>query len=138
VLELYNDQPLRVVNGPIGSIGYDPVRRLNRIVFTGKGNWRLEQSNDIPEQISVNGFRLTGQPNPTLDGKFQVHITSPVFVSASLEITNLSGKPLLCEPCHLKRGLNVIAVDLKEYPAGLYTILLTCPDCRLQLKIVRP
>ncbi len=123
MVKIYSEFPLRIESGNISSISYDAGSRLNSIVFTAKGNFRLQVSNGFNTPPS-NPLPITAYPNPSYDGRFTLTIACNQAMVAQLQVTDAAGKCIFQTETCLKKGINDLPVDLSGCATGIYSASL--------------
>jgi len=100
-------------------------------------NINLRQPNSSPTGItksSINGFNLNVFPNPA-SGLASVNVTAPVSVKANVTVLNTLGQVVYSSQADLAAGNNTIALDVKEFAAGVYNVVVSTEKTTVTRKL---
>lgn len=135
-VKIFSDQPLRVIEGNIGSISYSPDNKLNTVSFSANGIFRLGLSNGMEEQEEKK-FLLSARPNPSHSGKFRIFVESGHAISVQLKLADAGGRVIMETDTFLKSGTNELTVDLSGYPSGEYFLSLNKGSVNGAITLIR-
>jgi len=137
VVGLYSEQALKVSQGNISFITYDPASKVSRMTVTAPGNFRLEPSNGIDQLGNAASLLVQVRPNPSTDGRFECLVMMNESINALFCISDGTGKTFLSFTRKLSEGLNTIHFSIGEVPAGEYILTLKINNNPLRHKIIK-
>lgn len=98
-------------------------------------NVNLRQSNPTGiAKSSVNGFNLNVFPNPA-SGIANINVTAPMASKASVTVLNTLGQVVYSSQSDLSAGNNAIAIDVKEFAAGVYNVVVATEKTTVTRKL---
>jgi len=102
---------------PIHEFGVCAPEESAVLFFTGAG------STAVNEVAAVSAFAV--HPNPVKDQNFNITINSNKKLDATISIYNLAGQSILGDVSQtLNAGNNLIPIELKDAPTGLYHLFI--------------
>lgn len=123
IISLFCEQSLKVLQGKLQSLGYDPNRKLNKFQVNEKGNFRLEIYDGLPELNSPDALAISVCPNPSPDGHFILSLNSLTSTTVKIRLTDTSGRTVFSMVRMLTPGESLIPLSLEHLPAGKYNLI---------------
>ncbi len=106
---------------------------LGNNLYIDNVNLRQGNPSGIAKSAS-NGFNLNIFPNPA-SGLASVNVSSAVSVKATVTVFNTLGQVVYSNPTDLTAGNTVIALDVKEFAAGVYNVVVATEKTTVTRKL---
>jgi hypothetical protein len=97
------------------------VHKSNEPRSSAAGPHKNESQNTVDKVTNMQDYTFAISPNPN-SGTFNLSFESPLAISPTLYIIDLSGRILHTQSISLQEGLNQLEISKPELPAGAYFI----------------
>lgn len=85
---------------------------------------------------TVSGLEASVSPNPVVDGKFSLQVSSETTGNVAVKMMDVTGRVVLTDVMNLTVGENSKQINASHLPKGMYMIVVSIADKSKTIRLI--